>query len=303
MRSLFVLTAFVSTFIIGCGKEKSIDRTDPDGKTAAVNGSLKAKINGTQWVANQITGASRLAGFISIAGRSSDRKTFSIMLSDSGVHKYTITGDPFNAAVWIDSTEASPVPYTTSQTDDPAISGGEITITSIDEARKTMSGSFSVKVYRYDTEKTITISEGSFTDIAYITSLPATPATDSFKVKINGASWAPAMVMGIKVPMMDKIGITASDDQGVKAVALTFPSGITPGTYTLDFSGGTYIGQYNPDADPTHSKIATAGTLTILEHNTSTKRIRGSFAFTAAEILDPGNKAEITEGYFSVKYQ
>ncbi|MEP6952031.1 MAG: hypothetical protein ABI863_22265 [Ginsengibacter sp.] len=45
-----------------------------------------------------------------------------------------------------------------------------------------------------------------------------------------------------------------------------------------------------------------SGTLTILEHNITTKRIRGNFNFHASEV--PGTKvSELTEGYFSVIYQ
>jgi hypothetical protein len=75
---------------------------------------------------------------------------------------------------------------------------------------------------------------------------------------------------------------------------------ITPGSCTLDFLGGQYIGLYNPNT--TTTLASTSGTLTIFEHNKSTKRIRGNFNFVAEPVLG-GASVPLTEGYFSVKYQ
>lgn len=63
------------------------------------------------------------------------------------------------------------------------------------------------------------------------------------------------------------------------------------------------MGLYNPDLDPSHSKASFSGILTIVEHNTATKRIRGNFSFRGEELLNPGNFADLTNGNFSVKYQ
>ncbi len=148
-----------------------------------------------------------------------------------------------------------------------------------------------------------TVTEGSFTNLRYTTTMPPTAAADTFRVKIDGASWTPASVVGVSMPMMNQIAVNATSVNASKTVGLMFPNNIAPGSYTLDFFGATYIGQYNPDNDPTHSKASVSGTLTILEHNTTTKRIRGSFHFRGEELFTPQNFATISEGYFSVKYQ
>jgi len=121
-------------------------------------------------------------------------------------------------------------------------------------------------------------------------------------VKIDGAAWAPSSITGMFVPMMNQIAVNAASADGSKAVGLNFPSDITPGSYTLDFWGVTYVGLYNPDTNPNHSKESVSGTLTILEHNTTKRRIRGNFSFRGEELLTPQNFANISEGYFSVGY-
>ena len=99
-----------------------------------------------------------------------------------------------------------------------------------------------------------------------------------------------------------KIAVTANDATVSKTVAVSMPANITPGTYTFDIFGGTYIGQYNPNTNPMNSQASMSGTLTILSHNTTTRRIRGTFNFHAEEILNPAAFTEITEGYFAVTY-
>jgi hypothetical protein len=295
----FALLATLS--LLSCQKEISNNPTDPNNQ-ATVTGNMKAKIDGKQWVADKAAGASRMTGLINITGYSFDRKIITITMKDSGIHRYVLADVTINAAALIDSTDPNPFSFTSNQGSYPATAGGEVNLTAIDTAKKTMSGTFAFKVFRDADGKGKSISEGSFTNIPYSTTLPPSSATDSFQVKIDGASWVPQSVMGFSVPMMNQIAINATNATGSKTVGLTFPSNITPGTYTLDFWGLTYIGQYNPDTDPMHSKASMSGTLTILEHNTSTKRIRGNFNFRAEELLNSANFATISDGYFSVKY-
>jgi hypothetical protein len=306
MRLLFILlVSFISVFVItACQKEVDFDASNPANPNPPVasTGNFRAKINGTQWVANKAAGAARFGGVINLSGLSNDRKILTITLTDSGVHRYILSDITMNAAAMVDSNDANPFSFVSNQGTYPTTSGGEVNITAIDTAKKTMTGTFSFKMYR-DMDSTMkTITEGSFTNLSYATSMPPSAATDTFRVKIDGVSWTPASVMGVAVPIMNQIAVNATSSNASKTVGLTFPSTITAGTYTLDILGFTYIGQYNPDTDPMHSKASVSGTLTILEHNTSTKRIRGNFNFRGEEIATPANFSNITEGYFSVKY-
>jgi hypothetical protein len=299
--SIILLFAFISVFsLTACQKEMSSE-TGHSSNPANGAGSMKAKINSTQWSSDKFAAAYRLVGLISITGVDNNKRYISFTLVDSGVHKYVLSDETINYAVLLDSSESNKNAYSTNQGNYPSESGGEVNVTSIDENKKTISGTFSFKVFREEDGAQKTITEGSFTNLTYATSMPQASVTDTFRVKIDGSSWAPHFITGVSA--LGQISISASNSSATKSVGLTFPSNIQPGTYTLDFFGATYIGQYNPDLDPNHSKASVSGTLTILEHNTSQKRVRGNFAFRGEEMLNQANFAELTDGYFSVKYQ
>ena len=302
---IFLVCALLSTSVlISCQKEIDFDPSNPANPNPAnplVTGNLKAKIDGVQWNATKVAGAARMTGVINITGLSADRKLLTITLKDSGVHRYILSDMTMNAAAFIDSNDTNPFAMTTNQGNYPSQSGGEVNITSIDTVKKTMSGTFSFKLFRDMDSSRKTVTEGSFTNLAYTTTMPPSSATDTFNVKIDGAAFVPASITGVSISMMNQIAVNATNASASKTVGLLFPINIAAGTYQFDFFGD-YMGLYNPDTDPMHSKSSVSGTLTILEHNTTTKRIRGNFNFRAEELLNPANFAMITEGYFSVKY-
>ena len=298
MRSLiFCCFAFgIIAFVSSCQKEI-------DWGTNTVTGDFKAKINGTQWVANKIATASRLAGFISLVGRSTDNKLLAITLTDSGVHRYTLNDVTINVAAYLDSNSSNPGTYT-SNAASPPTAGGEVNITSIDTAHKKMSGTFSFKVFRQSDSAVVNLTEGSFTNISYSTSFPpAGSMPDTFHVKINGTMFNAATILASvpPAPYNTTIGIAGGDSVFIKTVSLGMPSDITPGTYAIGLTGN-YIAVYKPDNDPNNLKIGALGSVTILEHNVTTRRIRGNFNFTGTNILNPLDFVLLTEGYFAVTY-
>ncbi|HEX6169500.1 MAG TPA: DUF6252 family protein, partial [Chitinophagaceae bacterium] len=147
MGKSFLYSVMILTGVIvfsSCQKEVDpsiIDNNNPP----LITGNLKAKIDGTQWVANSAEGASRMLGLISIGGRSTDRKYLTITLTDSGVHNYTLDNNSMNAASYTDSSLANAVNFTTNQGINPGDAGGFVNITSIDVANKRISGSFSFR--------------------------------------------------------------------------------------------------------------------------------------------------------------
>ena len=293
LSALFIISGIL--LLQSCQKEINFATGNP-----SVTGEFKAKIDGTPWTANKISGASRFSGLINLTGVSLDKKTLTITLTDSGVHRYILDDMSMNAAAYIDSNLTDPSAFTTNQGTLPGQAGGEVNITSIDTVNKKMSGTFSFKVYRQSDGLQRDFTEGTFTNISYAISLPPASTTDTFRVKIDGVQWIPPSILSAAAG--PSIAINGNNLTVSKTVAIICPVTIIPGTYTLDFFSGTHIGVYNPDADPTHSRASTSGTLTILEHNPATKRIRGTFNFHAEELLNPAAFSELTEGYFSVRY-
>jgi hypothetical protein len=292
IKHLTGIIAIVSIFIFSaCQKEIS-----PDNVTTPVaQGSFRAKINGLAWEANILKTAARESGVIVLYGNSSDKKSILIRVADSGVHQYSLHSESIsNVGAFIDSA-VSPYAFTTNQWD-AAGNYGNLNITSIDTLRKTMSGTFSLQVFKNLDSTQRIITEGVFTNVVYTSQPPAPSATDTFRVKIDGVDFTYNLLAGIKV--FGKINISASQN-AAPTVGLSLPETVVAGEHTFDIFD--YVGQYNPSNSVFLG--ADTGKVTILEHNIVTKRIRGNFYFLANTVFThlPPN-VQLTEGYFSIKY-
>jgi hypothetical protein len=281
-----------------CQKEFVISGIDSTLITppGSVSGNFTAKIDGGQFVADKATGATRALNVIAITGQASDGQLIVLRVADSGVHIYTLEiNSAANAGVY---SKDNGIAYTTNGGNSATQSGGTLSITSIDTANKTLSGTFSIKVYRPIDSTQKNITEGVFNNISYGSlAIPPANSLDTFRVKIDGVQFPVFSIVGISA--FNMVDLSASDQLVSKTVGLSITSSVTLGSYTFTLFGPDYIGQYNVDSS---FLAAESGTLTILEHNTTTKRIRGNFNFHASELL--GTKvSELTEGYFSVVYQ
>ena len=299
-----IITALSLLIILAsCQKEYTAGIVNESSQTGSTSGSFKAKINSQQFIADKAAGAAfstagnGLPRLINISGLSNDKKIITITLEDSGVHKYTIDGNSFHVGLYIDSTLSNTYAFSTEELD--AEIAGTVDITSINTVTKTMSGTFSFRAYREMDNSEVNITEGSFTDIPYVDkALPPSASSDTFHVKVNNTLFTPYSISGFALPLNHTIRIQGADSVTVKNVSLSVPDTIAAGTYSM--SSFDYYGLY---LDGTYSYGSTSGTLTILEHDTAAKRIRGNFDFKAEEPTDSTVSANLTEGYFSVKYQ
>ncbi len=306
MRSIFsvLLPVFLCLSLMSCQQEVDdiFEQDNPPGSTGGLNGDFRAKFDGVQWVADKASSAHRMNGRIALAGMSLDKKTFVITLTDSGVHRYTLNQASLNAGALVDSSSSNPLAMTTNQSDDPNLAGGEVNITAIDEVNKTITGTFTVKLHRQIDGAGKSVTEGSF-NLKYVTTLPPSSTTDTLTAKVNNVVYTPTTIVSVAVTFPSaSLAISSSTGGSAPSLGFQIPSNITPGSYTLDLFGATYMATYNAVNDGTKTQAATSGTLVILEHNITTKRIRGTFNFHAENILDPTLESEITDGYFSVKY-
>lgn len=270
---------------------------------ANVTGDFRAKIGDVQWVADKYAQCARMNNIINISGLGLDKKTITITVQDSGVHNYTLAWDNTSrgAGAFMDSALADVTAFTSNAGTSPDQAGGVLSITSINEVTKTMSGTFSFKAVRQMTGETRTITEGVFNNIPYITSLSPISSTDTFDVKIDGVDFPPTLVAGIKNTVgLSNIAISGSDASGTKTVGIYFPIDVTPGIYTIAGAFSDYFGQYNINS--TTFLSSTTGTLEILFHDPATKRVRGRFSFAAEPFPLGGTPVQITEGYFAVTY-
>lgn len=295
IRSLGVLMIVMMT--LACNKELSVDSTGGTGNNNNQTSSFRMKINGTQWEADQASSASLLLGFTDIAGLSKTNKLLSITLSDTVAKTYQLTPTSLDYAVLSDSADATAGDFTTNDGADETQSGGTVVVTSVDRVKKTISGTFQFKLYRAGDKKQLVITEGVFDKLPYSANLPPANSTDTLKAKINSADWSATSISGVSSQGL--ITLIGTDASVTQAVSLAFTSTIQPGTYSIDNQtvAGTYL------ASVTNPFQSTSGSLTILEHNTTTKRIRGNFSFTARDLTTGTQTVQITQGYFSLTYQ
>lgn len=298
MKKFIFFTAIVTAVIFSACQQEY----DPfEGTPSPVTGDFRAKIDGVQFIADSSAGASKIGGVIVITGNDNAGKRIILRVADSGVHQYSFNRESMdNVAAYMESRSANSNAFATNQFETGDIYG-TLNITSIDTATKKMSGVFSVRVRRMMDNAEKTITEGVFNNLSYATQPPAPSGTDTFRVKINGTPFTYNLLSAVKTFGM--IGISAADANGPMAtpsVGVTVPDVVVPGRYEFDIF--QYVGQYNPNAST--YMTADTGSVTILEHNLTTKRIRGTFQFLADTAFSgpPASNILLTDGYFSVKY-
>jgi hypothetical protein len=291
-----LLVGLVVLTFIACSKEVSYE-INPN---AAVAGNFRANINGVQWIAmDTAQGASILGGLISIFGISSGKGELRIALDDSVPRVYKLDQGSYSYAAYLDLDSADNYAYFSNQGRDTSQGGGTVTVTEIDKVHKTISGVFSLKLYRNADGKQKVIKQGVFSKLSYSTSLPPANNSDTMRASLNGSPW---VAKSIAVSALGgNLIISGSLADGSKSIALLLSQIVSPGSYPLSFTGAM-VGVYNPQG--TLALASESGTLVILENNTSTKRVRGTFSFHAADPTPGGSMqtANITNGYFSVKH-
>lgn len=287
-------------FFTACQKETSIENSN-NTNGSGVTGDFRAKINGTQWVANQVAKADRAQGLITLMGQSNDGKSLVITLTDSGVHDYVVDENTFNSAAYM--TSATAAPLSTNQSNLDSLAGGVVKVTALDTANKKISGTFSFKVYRMTDSAKANITQGVFTNLSYaaapVTPNPPTTSADTFSVKVDGAQFDVASLT--KALNMGTINIMAVSAGGGKSITLLMPATITAGTYPLDGSAGV-VATYNTTTMPITAYIFTSGSLVVTSHNTTTRRLRATFSGAATDLTGANPDKQFTQGVIAVTY-
>jgi hypothetical protein len=292
LYSVALLLGFAS-----CKKETSIE----SGNTAS--GNFTATIDGAKWAASSTKqAASILGGVITVTGISADNKEINISVADSVPGTYPLNQNTASLAAYASLDSADLYAYSTNQGKDSSQAGGVVTVTQIDTIGKTISGTFSFKAWRDIDGRQKTITNGVFTRIPYITSLPSTSSKDTLQASVDSKAFTAINIQaGTTSGQLTIIGATAD---GTQSIGLLLPANVLPGTYALGGTTPSYLGAYTLISGASSTGfVSTTGSITITSNNTSTFRIKGTFQFTAA---DPSGTTtathNITTGTFSVYY-
>jgi len=297
MKKLLYCALILFAGLVSCKKETSIE----NGNTAS--GNFTAVINGTSWsAAGTKEAASILGGVITVTGISADNREISMTITDSVAGTYALSLSSASFGVYGDIDSSNLYAFSTNQGTDTSKAGGTVTITQIDPVGRTISGTFSFKVFREIDGQQKTITNGVFTKIPYVTALPATSSKDTLQATIDGKAWAAINIQ--KQAAQGSLVVIGASSDGTQSISLTFPTTATAGTYQLDNSNPSFLAVYILLSGSTPTGfIQSKGTLTITENNTGTSRIKGTFQFTGQDATGASTaKPSITSGVFSIYY-
>ena len=308
-----LLSLIVLIGIVSCQKEITDEVTVITDTTILPmdTGKLEVDIESVHWVANKEVKAQFIAAdvngtpaLIVLTATSSNGRELNFGMLDSGVHVYSVFSGSTtlfqNRVEYSDSTSpAKGSFYSTDSLSSNSVKIGTISITSIDSVNKTVTGSFSFKVFRQSDTTTRNFTNGTFTKVPFTKTGSSIPVagTDSFRVKINDTLFnaytvTPANGVGA-------VAINASDSSGKKTVVLSLVDTIKPGTYSFDLLTRSAI--YTLNTTAVYAVTPGTGLLQILENNAVSKRVRGNFSFVGKSFINPTDTARLTEGYFSVE--
>lgn len=298
----YVLACLAVMFVLGaCQKEINGEFiNNPSDTTHPTNtsGLITAKVDGVDWKADQsatatVVGDSNNNFLVTIAGTKTDGTSVQLLMQDFKTGTFDFTDTSLNDGVYHDASGD----FDASNDTTLGVIHGTIQVTSIDTLLKTISGTFSFTGYNDSATASRAITNGVFTNVPYtISGIPPASSTDTLFVNVD-SSFFNAYAIGSATAGID-LAIAGTNLSGDTALNINMPYNVTVGTYT--FNDSTYKAVYVETGRDTLK--ASGGTLQIIENNTSIKRLRGSFSFTARNNGSPADSAVFTAGYFSVGY-
>lgn len=257
--------------------------------------SMTCKLDGVDWTASG-AGASIMNNMINVTGISAADQVITITLTGTTVGTYSLDPNLPNAVAYTASNDGTAIAFVSNQ-NISNMNYGEVVISEINMETMRLSGTFTTEVHRLSDGGDLIITEGFFNNIAFEETLPS--SAFELAATIDGTVFDASVVSGLV--SSGNLTITGSDAMGQKAIGLTIPADITPGTYDLGTPGlSIYGAQYNLDSNTFLS--AASGTLTISEHQVADKIIKGTFSFEATDLAGP-DTASITDGSFELTYQ
>lgn len=306
---LFLFLATTATLFTSCSTD--VEPLDPSVTIPepSTNGKLKVDFDGQTFVATNVQAVVNSTAIAITGLRSGNNDFIQITLPAplNQVGTYTwADATASNAMLGLMYSNAASEGFISAPADGdfadfPAYTDtAKVTITSIDTANKTISGTFEFTGGRFDAAENLVMKKftnGSFTNIKFSGDV-ASPTGNTFFAKLDGAAFQPTSVTSTL--LSGSIFVTGKK-AGVENITLTVPSTITPGTYQFS-TFGEYMGMYILDSTQNGTFNADSGNFTIITHDTSTKKLKGTFNFIGKSLFSTDTHT-ITEGAFEVTYQ
>jgi hypothetical protein len=230
-------------------------------------------------------------------------------MQDAGATRYILNKQTLNTAIYYN--DSTYVQYFTTNPFSPSFTGGgEVNISEIDKTSQTITGTFHYEMLADSMSVERSVTDGVFSRLPYITTLPLAKITDIFYADVDGVAYHPESIsVGI---VTGRFFIHASDVNNSKSLELHIDRYLPPlrafanfligpdHPDTERFDNGLNWAVYNENSNSSYVD-RTNGQVDVLEFDPVQKRLRGNFNFDASS--STGNKTvKITGGYFSVGY-
>ncbi len=164
---------------------------------------------------------------------------------------------------------------------------GLISISSVNEGNKTINGTFRFNAILPGID-TVYVSKGVLYNISYDNGQIGNPANaGTFSAKVDGEVFLPTVVSANETSGSIKI----SGNTLTAKITIQVPSNLEIGGHLLSENGYSAVYQ-----DETGAQVTSEGSISIANHNSITKTIKGTFSFLTEQ-------SEITEGQFEVVYE
>jgi hypothetical protein len=272
-----------------------VDNTNPDPGVSA--GVFKVDFKGATWTSS-LNEAVVSDGYIAIASANIKGERFGIYIEGSTPGTYPAN---INVLAYVPSA-LSQDGFLGVNENNLNENTGSVTISSINTATKTISGTFNFKGYWSDdtvsTIAPIQFTNGVFKDIPYTTSVPNS-GTDTFYAKVDGVEFVEdnidfAEVAGIGVPVYYSVVGSKLNNNG--SIGIKFLKSMDIGSYqvTSAFSDASVYCVFN---DVLYN--GESGSITITSKTAT--RISGTFSVVAKNFTT-GLTKTISGGTFDVEY-
>lgn len=286
--------------MISCSSDSSSDQPANASMTATVDGQSWASINGGAIAnLNSVTVDGEEVLMLQIVGTRMDFSIVSMQFPVTNLAEGTYTFSNSDAMMTYSTAGGSSL-YTTAEPSGTFT----ITITDLDVAAGTLSGTFSGTLVNTMDSTTINVTNGTINTVSIMSSAMYSNGTMSLS-KNGGAAFTmdDSDSDGKYIMIMENSASNTLSLNGYNAnltadfglYNLTFPKDVTPGTYNLmtetDFSAG--IGNAEGEAEYN----LTSGTVTVTSHNGT--NVAGTFSFTAS---NGTQTVTITNGTFNVTH-
>jgi hypothetical protein len=277
--------------------------TDPDVTPTPAASQLKCKISGVQFTSNAPSAIIQAGRLIILASETGTTKNIMLQADESiaQVKTYNLLGAGVNTGVYNPGGGAAA--FSSNAAGTSGSNNGNFKVTSVDASAKTMSGTFVFTAVGGVSLNTVEVTEGTFTNIPYVLN-PTTGNSNVFTFTVNGTAPTITGKSGSLLGGQLALSGSATQTNSYKAVNMFLSPTVAVGVLNATAGFGTFGYQEGASPASAVSYMPVAGnTVTITEHNTTTKRIKGSFNCPNMTTTTVGGGTRSLVGNFDVTYQ